>query len=142
MRSLDTAWRVGHQLTAMDESVFEWMEQARVVDRVLLGAAVVLPLALAVAYRVLRNRPVVLRQRHRWAMGVLAAPALFVLWKVYNAICDQYGLDSVFGFFVNLAIFALVTLVAAGLNFFLYMTLSSPPPVRQPAAKPPPPPAV
>jgi hypothetical protein len=45
-------------------------------------------------------------------LGVgLAGPLLWLLWLVYNRITDHYGLDSVKGLLVNLAVFLGVGIV-------------------------------
>jgi hypothetical protein len=117
----------------MNESIFETMEQWRVVDRVLLWVALVLPLLAAAAYRALRERPIVRRWRHRWIMTCVLAPMPFVMWKVYNAVADHYGLESVFGMCVNALLFGLVTVLLAVVNFALYAVLS---PEAVPAGQP------
>jgi len=56
--------------------------------------------------------------RHRTVGGVLVGlllglvgPAAFGLWHVYNAIMGRYGLDSVKGLLINLALFSVIGLV-------------------------------
>jgi hypothetical protein len=41
------------------------------------------------------------------ACGLLG-PAVWALWRIYNAIEDRYGLDSVKALFINLALFIVV----------------------------------
>lgn len=63
--------------------------------------------------------------RRRLGAGLLigllcgaAGPAALAMWRVYNAITGRYGLDSVRGLLINLALFAAVGLavgVAVGL---------------------------
>ena len=55
--------------------------------------------------------------RRRVARGVLAGlllgllgPAAFGLWHIYNGIMGHYGLDSVKGLLINLALFSVVGL--------------------------------
>ncbi len=48
----------------------------------------------------------------------LSGPAVWLLWRMYNAVVGVYGLDSVRGLLVNLALFVAIGLVigsAAGL---------------------------
>jgi hypothetical protein len=48
----------------------------------------------------------------------LSGPAIWLLWRMYNGIVGGYGLDSVRGLLVNLALFVAIGLVigiAAGL---------------------------
>ena len=42
----------------------------------------------------------------------LLGPANFLLWKVYNAITDRLGLDTVKNLLVNLALFAALGVIA------------------------------
>lgn len=107
----------------MNESIFETLEQWRVVDRVLLWVALVVPLAAAAGYRALRERPIVRQWRHRWIMTCLLAPMPFVMWKIYNAVADHYGLESVFGMLVNTLLFGVVTVLLALVNFAVYAVL-------------------
>lgn len=54
-----------------------------------------------------------------WTLGVSMAalgPLLFILWTVYNAIENHYGLDSVKALLINLVLFLVVGL-AVGLVF-------------------------
>jgi hypothetical protein len=41
----------------------------------------------------------------------LSGPALWALWRMYNGITGVYGLDSVRGLLVNLALFVAIGLV-------------------------------
>jgi hypothetical protein len=107
----------------MNESLFETLEQWRVVDRVLLWVALVVPLAAAAGYRALRERPIVRQWRHRWIMTCILAPMPFVMWKIYNAVADHYGLESVFGMLVNTLLFGIVTVLLALVNFAVYAVL-------------------
>jgi len=48
------------------------------------------------------------------AIGVLcgaAGPAVWALWRMYNGIVGRYGLDSVRGLLVNLALFIAIGLL-------------------------------
>lgn len=54
------------------------------------------------------------RARRGLGIGLLighSGPLTFVLWKVYNGIMGRYGLDSVKGLLLNLALFTAVGLV-------------------------------
>jgi hypothetical protein len=42
----------------------------------------------------------------------LSGPAAWLLWRMYNEIEDRFGLDSVKGLLVNLALFAAIGTVA------------------------------
>lgn len=103
----------------MEESIFEWMEQVRLVDRLLFAVALAGPILSAAGAAVLRRRPAVTRYRDRWVLAALAGPVLFVMWVVYNAIVDRWGLDSVFGLGVNAAAFAAAALMGVGLKLWL-----------------------
>ena len=41
----------------------------------------------------------------------LSGPAIWLVWRMYNAIVGVYGLDSVRGLLVNLALFVAIGLV-------------------------------
>jgi len=80
-------------------------------ERVLRLLAVTLPIAGLVLGALLGAR------RRRVAGGVVAGlllgllgPAAFSLWHVYNGIMGRYGLDSVKGLLINLALFSVVGL--------------------------------
>jgi hypothetical protein len=88
------------------------VEQA---ERVLRLLAVALPLAglvIGAVVGAMRGRA-----RRGLVIGLVighTGPATFVLWKVYNGIMARYGLDSVKGLLLNLALFVAVGL-AVGL---------------------------
>lgn len=103
----------------MEETIFEYMERVRLVDRLLMALALLLPALIAAAAAAARTRPVVLRHPHRWAMGAVAGPAVLILWKTYNAVMDRCGLDSIRGLAINACIF----LLAGVLMSFLYQCL-------------------
>jgi len=49
------------------------------------------------------------------AMGLLcglAGPAALLMWRIYNAVMGRYGLDSVRALLINLALFAMVGVMA------------------------------
>ena len=50
----------------------------------------------------------------------LAGPALWLLWRMYNGIVGSYGLDSVKGMLVNLALFACIGLAVGALLGFVW----------------------
>ena len=54
--------------------------------------------------------------RRRLAADGLAGPLIWLLWLAYGGICNHYGLDSVKGLGVNLALFAAVG-IALGVVF-------------------------
>lgn len=68
----------------------------------LLGAAVGIGVGLA-------------RRRPAWTAAGLCALGVGVLWRVFNAIAERLGLDSVANLAANLALFALVGFVAGRL---------------------------
>lgn len=110
----------------MEESIFEIMERTRFVDRVLLWLAILGPFAVATLLFLFRNRPLFANNRHHWSLVFLAGPLLLVMWKVYNAVVDHYGLDSVFGLFVNALIFLFVGILLSVLNVVLGRVLQKP----------------
>lgn len=88
-------------------------------ERALRTLAVVLPVAgllIGAAIGAVRRR-VALGTVLGLAVG-LVGPALLGLWGVFNAVVAAYGLDSVRGLLVNLAVFVAIGMViglAAGL---------------------------
>src|SRR5262245_50332952 len=84
-----------------------------VVERVLLSLALLLPpvgLAAGTAWGAARGQPRV--GAVRGLIAGLLGPLVWVLWKIYNAIEDHYGLDSVKALLINLALFILIGLIA------------------------------
>lgn len=82
------------------------------VEQILMLLAVGLPVAgllagLSWGWRTRRTVPGAVQGL---VCGLLG-PAIWVLWRMYNAIEDHYGLDSVKGLLINLALF--VTLGAS-----------------------------
>jgi hypothetical protein len=112
----------------MNETFFEMLEHTRLVDRILFWVAVLLPVFLAGMAYLLRNENLVKRNRHRWVLAVLAGPAVLILWKIFNGIEDHFGLDSVKGLLLNVAVFAAAALVITGLRILLRALLTTPPP--------------
>ncbi|NLD62230.1 hypothetical protein GX645_07240 [Candidatus Sumerlaeota bacterium] len=103
----------------MYNSIYEVMEETGIVDKVLLTLGILIPLLLALDYRVRRATHYSLRvARYRILLGV-GAPALYILWITYNAIFNHYGLSSVFAFFLNLVLFLLVGGGFVGLDLWL-----------------------
>lgn len=103
----------------MEESIYEVMENTQIVDKILLVFAIAVPIILALHYRLFRNMKLSPRMaRWRILCGV-GAPLLYFLWRMFNAISDYYGLDSVFGLFVNAVLFALISLVFCALDIWL-----------------------
>jgi hypothetical protein len=118
----------------MEETFFEMLERTRAVDHCLFWLAVLTPLLIAGLAAVLRNKPALTRNRHRWVLACLTMPGLLVLWRVYNAICDRFGLDSILGLGVNVCVFAAAAMLATGLRLVLRTMLMNSPAVQ--ATKP------
>ncbi len=112
----------------METSLFETMERTGIIDRVFFWVAVFLPLFSAGLAFILRDENIVTRNRHRWVLMALAGPALLVMWHVYNRVIDHYGLDSVKGLLVNLAIFTVTALLFTGIRILLRALITEPPP--------------
>ena len=111
----------------MEETIFEMLERTRAVDRLLFWLAVLSPPVIAGLAAWLRYKPVVVKHRHRWVLACLTAPGLLVLWKVYNAVVDHFGLDSILGLFVNVGVFAAAALLFTGLRLVLRAALANVP---------------
>jgi hypothetical protein len=50
----------------------------------------------------------------------LAGPAVWLLWRMYNGVVGSYGLDSVKGLLVNLALFCCIGLAVGAVIGFLW----------------------
>jgi hypothetical protein len=109
----------------MEETFYEMLERTRAVDRLLFWLALLGPLVVAGLAAVLREHRAVTRFRHRWVLALLAAPALLMLWKAYNAVISHFGLDSVAGLMVNVAVFAAAALIAAACRIVLKVVFAS-----------------
>jgi len=57
----------------------------------------------------------------------LAGPAVFGLWRMYNAVIGVYGLDSVRGLLINLALFVALGVVAGLLIGLLWRRMAGGP---------------
>ena len=82
-------------------------------NQLMLAATVIIPVVGAIVGMVSR------RLRVGIAWGLALGIGNLVLWKVYNAITDRLGLDTVENLLVNLGLFVAVGLVvgiAVGLN--------------------------
>lgn len=111
----------------MEETFYEMLERTRAIDRALFWLALLCPLTVAGFATLLRTNPVVRDQRHRWVLALLAAPALLVMWKIYNAVVDHFGLDSVAGLIANASIFAAAALIVAALRMVLKVAFAAVP---------------
>lgn len=103
----------------MEESIYEVMERTQIVDKILLVFAVAVPIILALHYRLFRNMKLSPRMARWRVLCGVGAPSLYFLWRMFNAIADYYGLDSVFGLFVNAVLFALIGLAFCALDIWL-----------------------
>ncbi|MFH0795248.1 MAG: hypothetical protein V2A74_14585 [bacterium] len=84
----------------------------KIVNLVLLGLAALTPLVGFGLY-IARLIPPIAPQK-RLALAILIGvwgPLLLSLWLIFNKIMDAYGLDSVKGLLINVAIFLVVGLV-------------------------------
>jgi hypothetical protein len=70
---------------------------------VLSGVSLVLATALMIFGRI-KGSPALVRTALVFTVGML----LYPLWVVYNGIEDHFGLDSVAGLLVNLALFCVI----------------------------------
>ena len=81
-------------------------------ERLILWLAVSLPVIGLIVGAILGTvRQAVARGVVLGLAGGLVGPVLWALWRMYNGIIGVYGLDSVRGLFVNLALFVAVGLV-------------------------------
>ncbi len=86
------------------------VEQAEHALRLAAVALPLLGLAVGGAAGAVRRRPA-----RGAAIGVLCGlvgPAVWALWRMYNGIVGSYGLDSVKGLMVNIALFVAIGLAA------------------------------
>ncbi|OPZ20900.1 MAG: hypothetical protein BWZ10_00590 [candidate division BRC1 bacterium ADurb.BinA364] len=90
--------------------MLEWILSPRHIESLLIGLAIASP-AGAALWAILRKRRAgaVPRSRLRavWIFA-FAGPLLWTLWKIYNAIMDAMGLDSLAGMGLNALIFIAV----------------------------------
>ena len=110
----------------MEETFFETLERTRIVDTLLLWAALLGPLVILGAAWALRKHEAVTAYRRRWALAAMAAPMVGLLWLIFNAVMDHYGLDSVFGFAVSAVIFLLAALLMVAAADLLEGLLATP----------------
>jgi len=94
------------------------MAEMRELVTVEQAERVIVLLAIALPVLGLAAGALVGTLRHRlWAglaLGLLcglAGPAVWAMWRAYNGVIGEYGLDSVRGLLVNLALFVGVGLV-------------------------------
>lgn len=112
----------------MDQSIFSIMEQNRIIDRLLFWSAIFLPVFVAGLALTLKNESIVTKNRHRWVLASLAAPGLLILWNIYNAVTDRYGLESVKALVINSIIFIIAAIIVTALRIILRALLTTPPP--------------
>lgn len=72
---------------------------------VLRGLALFTPAAGGLWWLAARRRP---GTRRRSAAVAIVGPAVFCLWVMYSAVTDTFGLDSMKGTALNIALFAVV----------------------------------
>ena len=65
----------------------------------------------------------------------LAGPAVWLLWRMYNRVVGSYGLDSVKGLLVNLALFACIGLAVGAVIGFLWRRQGGGAPERRDSAR-------
>ncbi len=104
----------------MEESLFEYLERTRAVDLALGVLAVVGPLLVAALQKWGRSWRFVRRVGPDWWLWLAAGPLVYVLWYVYNAIMDTYGLDNLYALILNVAIFMCVGLGLALVRISLW----------------------
>ncbi len=92
------------------------VEQAERVIVLLALALPIIGLVIGVVVGAVRRR--IGRDALLGLICGLSGPAIWLLWRMYNGIVGVYGLDSVRGLLINLALFVVIGLVvgiAAGL---------------------------
>ncbi len=110
----------------MEETFFETLERTHFVDTLLLWAALLGPLLILGVAWALRKHETVTSYRRRWALAAMAAPVVWLLWLIFNAVMDHYGLDSVFGFAVSAVIFLVAALLMVAAADLLEGLLAGP----------------
>jgi hypothetical protein len=89
------------------------------INRLIAAAAIILPLGCIAFYIILRRRLAAQPAGKVWVAAIgIFGPLVWVLWHVYNAIENAYGLDSVRGLVINLVLF-----IAVGVIFGLMLRL-------------------
>ncbi len=109
----------------IEDSIFEYLERTRAVDYALGVLAVVGPLIVAAVLRWGQGRAFVERFRPDWWLGLIAGPLVYLLWRVYNAIMDAFGLDSLYALILNASIFVCVGLALALVRIWLWRWYAS-----------------
>ena len=105
----------------MERSIFEVIEDSRVIDWLLFMMAFATPVAVALALYFGGSKHWIRLHRHQWVMAAVVSVLLFVLWKIHNAIIDHFGLDSVKGLLLSLSAFVIVAVLAAIIYHILHM---------------------
>ncbi|MGB9691148.1 MAG: hypothetical protein ACPL7D_03175 [Candidatus Sumerlaeaceae bacterium] len=114
----------------IEDSIFEYLERTKAVDYTLGVLAIVGPLIVAAILRWGQGRAFVENHRPDWWLGLVAGPLVYVLWRVYNAIMDAFGLDSVYALVLNASIFLCVGLALALARTWLWRSTRGAPPAR------------
>jgi len=83
-------------------------EQAERMLRLLAAGLPIAGLVIGTLFGAIRRR--VARSVLAGLLLGLLGPVAFGLWRVYNGIMGRYGLDSVKGLLINLALFSVVGL--------------------------------
>ena len=84
-------------------------EQAERILRLLAAALPPAGLLVGVIVGASRGRP---RGDARAGLLIgLTGPGAWLLWRMYNAITGRFGLDSVTGLLINLALFAVIGVI-------------------------------
>lgn len=104
----------------MEDSFFEYLERTKAVDHALALLAIVGPLLVGAMVRWGRKWRFVQQVGPDWWLLLFAGPLAYVLWRVYNAIMDAFGLDSVDALVLNAAIFVCVGLALALARIWLW----------------------
>lgn len=108
----------------------ELLTEAQAHRIVLFFSALWLLSALCAAVFFLFQKKNAAQQRFQRAAGALylaaGGPYLFLLWKIYNAIEDTFGLDSVKALFLNIILFIFAG-VLAGLGWVRLLRRKTPP---------------
>jgi len=82
------------------------------VTRLFVVLAIVSPVLGMLVTGVMIARRAARWEARRWGLLVgLCGPGNWLLWKLYNALTERNGLDTVRNFAINLAVFLLIGLV-------------------------------
>lgn len=91
------------------EKLLELILDERTIELGILLFAIITPILCCPVGYFIGKRTKQLRFGFSWGcIAGAVGPSVFFLWKMYNAITDYFGLDTVKNLLVNLVVFSLI----------------------------------